>query len=496
MAEHVFLVPGFFGFANLGELKYFAHVADELAHAFEGHRRDVRIHYVPTLPTASLRRRAARLVEAISTHAGDGGDVHIVGHSTGGLDARLAVTPNADLGTSRDDLLPRVRTVVTVASPHYGAPIANFFTSVMGQRLLRLLSLTTIHGLRLGRIPMPALLALAGALRVPGRFPRPTNGMLEQVQRQVLADFGPERRSELESFIGEVGEDQSLLPQLSPAGMDLFNAAVVDNPAVRYGCVVTRARPPALRGNLKLGVAPTAQAMYGLYRGLHALAGASPVTAPPPTAEQMDALRRGFGDAPQPGANDAIVPTRSQLWGDVIHAVWADHLDVVGHFFSPDSSPPHVQLADHAQQLPARGLHRAVGPDRRLRRPAGGARVTIDERIDPGGGVVATTLDGGGDALVLRDGPTAVTLTAGVVAAVVSRYGRELDPDAEAQSDERGALLLDGGRRLRALSFRAGVDVEARLYLVLDGGGAPIAALAREVAGALRHLAARATGNA
>ncbi len=342
MAEHVFLVPGFFGFANLGELKYFAHVADELTRACARRDCDVRVHYVPTLPTASLRRRAAQLVEVIGTRAGDGGPVHIVGHSTGGLDARLAVTPNAELGTPRNDLLARVRTVVSVATPHYGAPIANFFTSVMGQRLLRLLSLTTIHGLRLGRIPIPALLALAGALRLPGRFPRPTRSMLDQVQRQVLADFGPERRAEIESFIGQVGEDQSLLPQLSSAGMDVFNAAVVDNPEVRYACVVTRSRPPALGGNLKLGAAPGAQAMYGLYRALYALAGASEVPAPPPTAAQLDALRRGFGDTPKPGANDAIVPTRSQLWGEVIYATWADHLDVVGHFASPRSHPPHV----------------------------------------------------------------------------------------------------------------------------------------------------------
>jgi len=120
----------------------------------------------------------------------------------------------------------------------------------------------------------------------------------------------------------------------------------------------------------------------------------------------------------------------------------------------------------------------------------------IDERIDPDGAVVATSLEGGGDVMFLRDGPTAVTLSGAVVAAVVTRYGHELDPDAYGRADERGALLLDGNRRLRALSFRAGVDVEPRLYLVLEDGGPPIAALGREVAGALRHLAARASGTA
>jgi hypothetical protein len=45
---------------------------------------------------------------------------------------------------------------------------------------------------------------------------------------------------------------------------------------------------------------------------------------------------------PSPAANDGIVPTLSQAWGQVIHASVADHLDVLGHFRDAEHDPPHV----------------------------------------------------------------------------------------------------------------------------------------------------------
>jgi len=45
---------------------------------------------------------------------------------------------------------------------------------------------------------------------------------------------------------------------------------------------------------------------------------------------------------PSPDANDGIVPTRSQVWGHVVHAAVADHLDVLGHFRDAAHHPPHV----------------------------------------------------------------------------------------------------------------------------------------------------------
>ena len=88
--QHVLLVPGFFGFANLGDFAYFAHVRDYFATHMRrrGIAGDVRV--VQTYPTASLPRRATRVLETMA-ELSDGSDdvVHVIGHSSGGLDVRL-----------------------------------------------------------------------------------------------------------------------------------------------------------------------------------------------------------------------------------------------------------------------------------------------------------------------------------------------------------------------------------------------------------------------
>jgi hypothetical protein len=340
--QHVVLVPGFFGFANLGDFTYFGHVRDLLVELGPRFGLEGEVEVVLTEPTASLPRRAAILCEAVTRLLDRSpGQVSLIGHSSGGLDARLLCTPGVTLPTGADPerCARAVRAVVTVSTPHHGTPLAQAFSSMLGQQMLRLLSLTTIHALRTGRLPLSAVLRLAGLLRF-GKSP--PSGVLDQIYKQLLADFSGERRRAVEAFLSDVGSDQGLAGQLTPASMEMLNASAEDRPGLPYGCVVTQARPPSWRSLLAAGVSPYAQATHALFVALYRFSAAMPTGwLPRLTGPHVEGLRRAYGRVPPPAANDGIVPTLSQVRGRLVHATWADHHDVLGHFHGPTHVPPH-----------------------------------------------------------------------------------------------------------------------------------------------------------
>jgi len=151
-----------------------------------------------------------------------------------------------------------------------------------------------------------------------------------------------DRRGAVESLFGEVSRDQALLAQLTPEGMDVFNATARNRPGVRYGSVVTRARPPGVGSTLAAGLDPSAQASHAVYQTLYRLASLPASRLPALAPAQARRLRRAYGTLPGAAPSDGIVPTRSQPWGDVIHAAQADHLDVIGHFREDATPPRHV----------------------------------------------------------------------------------------------------------------------------------------------------------
>ena len=146
----------------------------------------------------------------------------------------------------------------------------------------------------------------------------------------------------MRAFLDQVNDDQDLLVQLSPASMDLFDAFARDREHVRHGCVVARVRPQGFEAVRRVGLDPYGQATHALFVALHRIcAGVDVAVFPPLEPEQSSMLLQAFGELPAASDNDGIVPALSQVHGEVIHAAWADHLDLVGHFHDPAHDPPH-----------------------------------------------------------------------------------------------------------------------------------------------------------
>src|SRR5262249_2275599 len=236
----------------------------------------------------------------------------------------------------------RIHTLVTVCCPHFGTPVATFFTSAMGKPLLKFFARYFIWVLK-RRLALAFLLRLGYlVIRIRDPFRRHRSAFDELYEKLLRALTAP-RRLDLIDFLGGFSSDQSLLFQLTPAGCDLLNACTAD-PDVRYGSVVARARPATWKLFFKSMLDLYSQIVYPIYAVLRFIParGASQLI-PPPAASQQDALQRSFGELPATADSDGIVPTRSQLWGELVHATSADHLDVVGLY---GQTEPETGAAD------------------------------------------------------------------------------------------------------------------------------------------------------
>jgi hypothetical protein len=189
--------------------------------------------------------------------------------------------------------------------------------------------------LKRGHLPLAAGLRLGNWLMRADDAIGLRNSIADEFFRAVIANFSLERRAEIMAFIQGLSRDQSLIFQLTPAGCDLLNASTADPDSLRYGSVVCRSPAPRLTNLLALKHDPYAQTMHAIYATLYRIAAfAKTEPLPPLVAEQHQMLERAFAAAPSRSWSDGLVPTLSQVWGQVVHAAYADHLDVVGHYGS------------------------------------------------------------------------------------------------------------------------------------------------------------------
>ena len=331
----VFLVPGFFGFDSVGAVNYFEDVGRSLDGALR--RRGVVAHIVRcrTQPTASIRRRANVLRRQVIESGGlRASELHFVGHSTGGLDVRMLLTPGFKIarGDSEGRIVGLTRTAISVATPHHGTPLANHFATIQGQTLLLVLSALATSGQGRG-----AILAAAKAIALIARLDDWLGGAqtpLDRLAEGLLRRIRLDRNDPAWMYLGEIESDQGAVLQLTPEGIDLFDAAVADSPGIDYGCIVAGVPRPSEEFRLRELVDPEYVVLRALFRLLHVLT-ARPhprYPYPKPTKATQRVLDRGLGFEATPQISDGIVPTLSQLHGRILHVTRADHLDLVGHY--------------------------------------------------------------------------------------------------------------------------------------------------------------------
>jgi triacylglycerol lipase len=354
--HRVYFVPGLFGFGHLAGYDYFMHVRAGLERRFAQAGAKAYFEDISSPPTSSLRHRARVLARTVAASSGsDSGPIHLIGHSTGGLDTRLVLSPTANLGIDRalTNWTGRVRTAVTVNAPHYGTPLAGYFASVSGTRLLYALSLMTVVSLSIGE---PSLAMFSKVLAGIGSIDSLFGGDLKlfsRVSDGILRFIDRDGRTEIQTFLGKIRVDQGAIVQAMPEAMDLFNAAAEDSESVRYGCIATAAPPPRSMRLARRIRSPYAAVTAAVYTTLYQFASQRPRPYPyaVPTPEQARMLARNIEHEVTDTTNDGVVPTLSMLRGELLWAGEADHLDVLGHFHDDLKPTDHVDWVTSGAQF-------------------------------------------------------------------------------------------------------------------------------------------------
>jgi len=295
----IVLVHGFSGFTDLGPINYFFGVVDRYAAVGSE-------SFAPAQPPyASVMQRAEVLGHHIDgiLSSTNRQKVHLICHSQGGLDCRTVV--------SRLGYHDRVASIVTIATPHHGTPLADL-----------------------------AEVAPDGTVNVAGRFLAWMLGLMEGAPPDDAA-WENENVTE-EDFASDLG---GALVDMTTEGAAALNAATPDHPDVP---VFSIAGVSSLRDG---GEPCEGGALFDMEDRVDSL---DPLLLMPAGLISGVALRR----------NDGIVPTDSMRWGTFLGCVPADHFDQVGQL--ADQGPGLVSGFDHTAFYDTllgfvRGLEGGVG---------------------------------------------------------------------------------------------------------------------------------------
>jgi hypothetical protein len=354
----IFLVPGFLGFKFLGDLDYFLDVEQVLKRRLAEEKITARIHKLGTkVPAGSVRLRAAYVAkEAAQMHSKKAKSVHFVGHSTGGLDIRMLLSPGGAIDTGRDftndpksdervyltpaeeqnlpDLIDKTRSATSVATPHRGTPIANFAMRFAADRLLR-----GIH--HVSERPLPEFvlkesLAFTSCVTKPIKPFLCETSFLNWIVGTVLS-ADPDKVVE---YVQQAGADVGALRNLTQEGMNMGDALLLNREDVRYGSIITGTNEPTCMITTGDFLMWWTTAFFRVARFLVSRKNEDYAYI----TEDLEKEMRKFYcqdriDNPEVGeleindeTSDGIVPTLSQPYGEILGVFASDHLDCVGHF--------------------------------------------------------------------------------------------------------------------------------------------------------------------
>jgi triacylglycerol lipase len=363
MNLHLVLVPGFGGFDALGTLRYYEGVTRVLEET------PLVLHYFPNLPTASVRTRAEQMLSFLDERwrrkeIRSGDEIHLVGHSTGGLDLRQLLLRYRELEGSKElrradstlEVLSHIRSVQFLSTPQRGTNLVRrmnqpLVRSLLIRPLLRAFFEST-RALRERGTSVSARLLRRVLLR--GKRLESANwidALLDTMEgcysREGAHSSALARASyfELLRWLLHMASDSSALSDLSPVhlGDAPPSPAHSDDPegerrflvehGIRYASIVTVARPKS-------------EHRFDLFNQLHALTAESPVARLGPPRAVRKLLDPRTTQMLLLSDNDGLVNTVSQVWPDAAscYLVDADHADVIGHYQAETAGDTHGAL--------------------------------------------------------------------------------------------------------------------------------------------------------
>jgi pimeloyl-ACP methyl ester carboxylesterase len=341
------LLPGFLGFNRFAGFRYFA---DRVSATLRGgleHRLKRAVPVIPldTVPTASLAERQQSLLQQLHGLLVDLGGVervHLIGHSTGGVDAALLAREVPIRGNDWGDYArdrAKVASVIGIAAPYHGTYLA------VGD------------GARFMRHPFLSPEALLVAPRLVHDLAMGLGNGNETFSDALGAALTVPR--EVGKFFLQVAANRRLVDDLSPTRMEEYYANTEWNPGVTIRSFVTMAPPERVAEGLRpdplfsdlyqmaadVGdqvVSPQVTNAVAVLRD--ALQTRADIVICNDNRRLLQSMLNSFDCSTKQaaGINDGIVNSACQLVDssspdELAGIVIADHADVIGHYSRQDA---------------------------------------------------------------------------------------------------------------------------------------------------------------